>query len=350
MTKFNSKLSQNTKFNSKAGTLSQNKVLAKFTIVSNVFVLPIEQVMLKVCAINAPFRRFKLIAGLTADEKVIVTDESDGSGIPAIFEGESLLETSASYDIDNFDLTISPNGWLVFDTSRTKIRECLFQIYKLIPEQTKFYRPTFIDHSLDLRIGMYYDIIDIMPAKIIYPTSHDALEIGRTIDGGGGGSFYYHIIPVPTKRSTWDIITILKNSEEYCNNIVCIISRYGYYYSIVKDESETSIQSSSDGPIIDFLHLDCDVIVFNNRLPTIEPQLISDERSVRAPTSLEHEPPLYVGVRAPASLEHEQFIYYLTWKLSCQNLITYIKKPMQLYTSILKDRQVSGFIETPKMR
>lgn len=289
------------------------RINKKFSIVSNVFILPLEQVMLKVCALNAPFRKFNLIAGLTADEKVIITDETNGTEIPAIFEGESLLETSATYDIDNFDLTVSPNGWLVFDTSRTKIRECLFQIYKLIPEQKKFYRPTFIDHSLGCRVGMYYDIIYIMPATITYPiTYHYPIDIGRTISGGGGGSFYYHIIPVPTKKSTWELLCILKDSEEFCNQVNCIISRYGYYYSILKDGSETSIRSS-DGPIIDFLHLDCDAIVFNNK----------------------HN-------------NYKDLIYYLTWKLSCHALIDHMKKPTQLYISSFKDRASSGFIEAPK--
>lgn len=296
----------------------------KFTIVANVFALPLEQVMLKACKLNAPFRRFSLISGLTATEKVIVIDETDGSAEPALFEGESLLETSSLYDVEDFDMTLSPNGWLVFDTSRTKIRECLFQLYKLIPNQKKFYRPTFIDHSPSLRVGLYHDIIDIATATVTYPPS---LKIGHTIDGGGGGSFYYDVIPVPTKKSTWEILTILKDSDEYRDKLVCVISRHGYYYNIVNDGSDIAIRPS-DGPIIDFLHLDCDAIIMD-----ISESPLNGVRDSVCPS---------------AQLGYEQFIYYITWKLSCQTLIEYRRLSKQLYVSALKDRQVSGFISVPK--
>ncbi len=289
------------------------RINKKFTIVANVFALPLEQVMLKACKLHSPFRRFSLISGLTADEKVIVIDEGDGLAEPAIFEGESLLETSSSYDVEDFDMTLSPNGWLVFDSSRTKIRECLFQLYKLIPDQNKFYRPTFIDHSPSLRVGLYHDIIDIIPATITYSPS---LHIGHTIDGGGGGSFYYQIIPVPTKKSTWDILTILKDSDEYRDKFICLISRHGYYYNIVKDGSETSIRSETvEGPIIDFLHLSCDAIIMD----------------------VEHD-------------VYESLIYFLTWRLSCHSLIEYRKAHKQLYISALKNRRVTGFISVPKIK
>lgn len=286
----------------------------KFTIVANVFALPLEQVMLKACELNAPFRHFNLISGLTATEKVIVIDETDGLAEPTIFEGETLLETSSSYDVEDFDMTLSPNGWLVFDTSRTKIRECLFQLYKLIRGQTKFYRPTFIDHSPSLRVGLYHDVIDTLTATITYPPS---LKIGHTIDGGGGGSFYYQVIPVPTKKSTWEILTILKDSDEYRDKLVCVISRYGYYYNIVNDGKDIAIRSSSaaEGPIIDFLHLDCDAIIMD------------------------------ISV-----MDYEQLIYFLTWKLSCNTLIEYRKADKQLYVSALKNRQVCGFISMPKTK
>ncbi len=220
----------------------------KFTIVANPFTLPFEEVMLKISHMLPDADTFGFIGGTETNGLNCIAEEGK------LFKAKPFFVVSDRYDTEDFDLSMHPSGWLVFDHSRTKIREFLFKIYKVLRAdgtQIKFYRPHFDDYSNGLRVGWPQEEITIKEKYInTYP------DVGRIFSGGGGGSGIYTVIPMPHTLSTFQILNIvmaLKSRE----HIKYIITNNNYAYTI--SDSKPAILACEKAPIISFMktHYDC---------------------------------------------------------------------------------------------
>ncbi len=216
----------------------------KFTLVANPFPLPIEEVGLIGSDINKP-SGFVGIMGPEGRFFEPGCTDSDEKGLHYVSIG--LYE----YDIEDYDLTESPHGWLIYDQSRTKIREHLFQIFKKIKNKSpgaKFNRPRFSDYSSTIRIGSVASTnIIIEPAT--YNINSDRYErIGHTFDGGGACDNMLTVLPIPEEYDVMDVLGMLSR-HPLTSSIRCIISKHNYYYKV-----RDSHVWPTDGPHIPFLN------------------------------------------------------------------------------------------------
>lgn len=222
----------------------------KFTLVSNPFTLPFEEIMILTSYIN-DYDGY--IGGIDGSERVCVPE--DGK----LFRGKHLTVVSYEYDTEDFDLSLSSNGWLVFQDSRTKIREYLFQIYKVLRsrgKQFQFHRPSFEDYSDNLRIGY----IKSDEPTIIKNTIHYSQEergIGSIFSGGGRSTEYLTVLPIPPHITTFDIICHVLTLECGKEHIKYIITSNNYSYRF---NTRGYIESCS-APIIEFLHTEYDCLL-----------------------------------------------------------------------------------------
>lgn len=228
---------------------AQTKVNSKFTIVANPFTLPFEEIMLLISEI--PNSDFGFIGGIDSTGRVCVPEEGK------LFRGKPLTFVSDSYDTEDFDLSLSPHGWLAFEESRTTIREYLFQIYKVLrttDKQTKFYRPTFNDYSPGLRVA-YVDESEITIKRQNIKYEHTPRGIGSVFSGGGRTIEMLTVVPIPPTISTFQIIsTVLQITDR--DAIKYIITNKNYSYRFINKHIE-----SCSAPIIDFLETEYDCLL-----------------------------------------------------------------------------------------
>ncbi len=232
----------------------------KFTLVANPFELPIEEVGLLAddyegfIGIMSHEGRFFEIS----TNKILENQDLHGE----LYEGQKYAHSTEpiidkilhyvsmgiyNYDYEDFDLKESPNGWLVYDQSRTKIREHLFQIYKKIKNQNSgstFNRPRFTDYSSQLRIGK--PVLPIIIEERNYEIKNP--DIGRTFTGGGGCDNMLTILPIPEEYDALDAMAMF--SRHPCSSSIrCVISKQNYYY-----KTKDSCIWPTDGPFIPFLN------------------------------------------------------------------------------------------------
>jgi hypothetical protein len=213
---------------------------------------------------------FGFIGGIDTTGRVCVPEEGK------LFRGKPLTFVSDSYDTEDFDLSLSPNGWLAFEESRTTIREYLFQIYKVLRAgeyQHKFYRPKFEDYSSSLRIAYVHgeDII-IKQKQIEYiHTPLKSGSIGSIFSGGGRSQEFLTVLPIPAHISTFQIMSVvfqLTNRE--CIKYIITSKNYSYRFN------NRHIERCA-APIIEFLKTEYDCLLIegspDENLPFISIEL-----------------------------------------------------------------------------
>ena len=234
---------------------------SKFTIVANPFELPIEEVGLMadlegfIGIMSSEGRFFEI------NTNEILNSDNDEVHKLELYNGHHYAISTepkpdkklyyvsiglSEYDYEDYDLKESPNGWLLYDQSRTKIREHLFQIFKKIKHQNpglKFNRPRFSDYSRALRIGKTRDLfIEERKINIIND------DIGATFTGGGGFNNMLTVIPIPEEYDAIDVLA--RFSRHPCtSSIRCIISKHNYHYKV-----QDSHIWPTDGPYTPFLN------------------------------------------------------------------------------------------------
>ncbi len=247
--------------------MSKTKHNSKFTIVANPFTLPFEEIMLHVSEI--PNDDFGFIGGIDSTGRVCVAEEEK------LFRGKPLTFVSSSYDTEDFDLSLSPNGWLVFEESRTTIREYLFQIYKVLRAgeyQHKFYRPKFENYSSSLRIGYVQgEDLTIKKQYIDYLHAPNSRGIGSVFSGGGRTQEFLTVLPIPSHISTFQLMSIvLQLTNRECIKYIITSNNYSYRFNNRHVERCAA-------PIIEFLKTEYDCLLIEGSpdedLPLISGQL-----------------------------------------------------------------------------
>lgn len=151
------------------------------------------------------------------------------------------------YEYEDYDLGESVNGWLVYDQSRTKIREHLFQIFKKIKQKNPgmtFNRPRFSTYSMQLCIGK--PVLPVIMEERSLNIKN--LDIGTTFTGGGACDNMLTILPIPEEYDALDAMAIF--SRHPCaSSIRCIISKQNYLYKV-----RSSSIWLTDGPYTPFLN------------------------------------------------------------------------------------------------
>lgn len=237
----------------------------KITLVANPFRKPLEEIVSKLSLIPFIKRTHNFLHGITADGISIQPTEYLNGKLnrrypkirtPDLYylPGQEPFKHGFTIDSSTMhyptDFSISPNGWLVFDSSRTKIREILFQIYKMFSDIKSFPKIHWIEENTDLRIGFSEDEqFDIIPNPL------PNIPSKRVINGGGGMGNSVVLIPVPPRNSTMHTIkTIMEWSDT--KSIIGLITRNNYAYTF----DESGIIQPWIGPNISFMDLKYDCI------------------------------------------------------------------------------------------
>ncbi len=254
----------------------------KLTFVKNPFNKPIEEVVSKLSYIPFIRRCHKFLHGISSDGIIIVpteySSENDfkaSKGRPKLRSADLFFlpgaepfihgfqidttKSTVNYELDDdIDLT---DEYLVFNSSRTKIREILFQLYKMFKDLQKFPKIYWNEHSTTIRIGrdnISFTIDDDIPDPKnplpIIPTE-------RVLHGGGGMGNAITLVPVPPRNTTLETIqAVIEWQEKQDKNIIeGIITRHNYAY---KFRSNTLVPWTDVN--IAFLKLPYDCLVIHS--------------------------------------------------------------------------------------
>ncbi len=220
----------------------------KFTIVANPFSLPFEEIMLKISYMLPLADDLGFIGGIDVNGFHCIADNGK------LFKSKLFTLIDDNYDTDDFDLSMHPSGWLAFDQSRTKIREFLFKVYKVLRNdnlQMRFYRPKFDNYSHAIRVGWPEEEIQITEKYIDYDYEVKDHGIGTLFSGGGGGSGIYTVLPMPQTLSVFQILSQLITLDSK-DHIKYIITNSNYVYKI----NASHIEACHNAPIIAFTKSD----------------------------------------------------------------------------------------------
>ncbi len=259
----------------------------KLTLVTNPFKKPIEEIVAKLSYIPFIRSRHKFLHGISSDGTIVIPAEYSSENDFKIFKGRPKLRTAdlfflpgeepfvhgfqidtecstVNYSLnDDINLSANTDGWLVFNSSRTKIREILFQIYKMFQDIKKFPKIYWNEHSSSIRMGYDSLILEDDSPEPETPEKNPLpiIPCKRVLNGGGGMGNAITLLPVPPRNTTLDTIqAVIEWQNKNQNNIIeGIITRHNYAY---KFQSNTMVPWTDVN--IAFLELSYDCLVINS--------------------------------------------------------------------------------------
>ena len=275
---------------------------SRLTVVANPFKKPIEEVVSKLSYIPFIISRHKFFYGIAQNGMVIIPTEKTDSHAEKdfqTFKGRPKLRSADLYFLpgeepfvhgfqidptNNFseemqscydiNLSLNPNGWLVFNTSRTKIREILFQIYKMFADIHTFPKIEWNEypHSLRMGISATDDILDDIN---IIPNALPKITTSRVIKGGGGGGNAITLLPVPPRNNTLDTIQAVL-SWDTKHLVEGIITRHNYAYKF-----SNNIIVPWTGPNVAFMNLSYDCLVISRDVSASVPEQMPQDPNIK---------------------------------------------------------------------